>query len=1051
MWRLPKINLIITMGVLAILVGIIAITGWEFHIEILTSALPGFPTMKFNTALGFIITGATLLLVRMKKEGLVKSVARLLALALIILGASVLPEYIFHINNHLDQLFISDNFELSGGLPGRMAAGTALSFILCGIGYISLTSNISKIQSIGQYCFHFVTLLATIAILGYLFQVPPFYKFLMLNSMALHTAMGFFILSLASTSVYPNAGLTALFTGHYTGNLMARNLFPRLVLATVALAYLRIEYNRHYPLADSLGIALFGTAVIVIGLFLIWQTGIWLNSMDKKRALAEETISALNKDLEKTVEKRTEDLKASLKKLGDSEESFRMLVEGVVDYAIYMIDPAGRIMNWNKGAQNIYGYTADEVIGQSVAILFTDSAIEQGEPEYSLETATEKQHYESEGWRVRKDGTKFWANVLLTPLYEQGALKGFSKLTRDITTKKNAEEISLREAALVQTIPFGIVYGRKNGLKITSMNKAAEDLFGIALADARDTQLSAIVNMQIIGSTLAEVERELWDAKGYWQGEVIFTTMDGRRLTVLATLKTMHHLMGGESNWLGIFSDITTLKTTEERLELAFEGTSAGLWDWDIQRDKRWWSPRYYELLGYENNEIDASRESLKHLLHPDDYTMVFTILQRNLSKPGMFELEARYKTKNNGYRWFHAVGKTRFGDNGQPLRMVGSITDIDEKKKAQQLNSQQAELIKMLPDGIIYGTMANRVISLNEGAETLFEINATDAAGKKLEDLISVMALGNENFSRKELLKKGFLRAELVLTNRSGKKVTVLANVKLLADIAGHQPAWICVYTDITPLRLNEKLKKALEKLEVSNQYLEQLAHISAHDIKAPIIALKGLSDVLSVPGAVSPDFAVVMRLFINKVHQLQQTNNALNNILKLRKNLISKEDGIEEFVALRVIWNEICTSLSDEMQSDNARIEASFNGLDKVRFPYINIKNILYNLTSNSLKYRNPARNLLVLVEVKQYGEHGFTITVADNGLGIDMQLNKDKLFGIFKRFHNHIDGTGIGLHIVKSIVDAYAGQIEVESEIEHGTRIKIIFPHLSVEYYY
>ena len=265
----------------------------------------------------------------------------------------------------------------------------------------------------------------------------------------------------------------------------------------------------------------------------------------------------------------------------------------------------------------MHGYTEQEVAGKPIAMFYTPEDVVNGEPRYNLEMAMERGHYEGEGWRLRKNGTKYWAHVVLTPLLMRyGVLRGYSKITRDITGKKNAEEVSAREAALVQTIPDAIVYGTKRDLKITSMNRAAEELFGISATDARGKKIDEIVDIQVIGTTREQLRKDIWDGRGFWRGENLLTTMDGRRLTVLATLKTMYDSFGEENAWLAIYSDISAIKATEERLELAFDGASVGLWDWDIRKDKRWWSPRYFELLGYENNEIPPSPETLKKLLH---------------------------------------------------------------------------------------------------------------------------------------------------------------------------------------------------------------------------------------------------------------------------------------------------------------------------------------------------------------------------------------------------------------------------------------------------
>ena len=139
--------------------------------------------------------------------------------------------------------------------------------------------------------------------------------------------------------------------------------------------------------------------------------------------------------------------------LQESEERFRRLVQGVTDYAIYMLDTRGYVTNWNAGAQHIKGYLADEVIGQHFSRFYTDEDRATGLPQRALETARAAGRFEAEGWRVRKDGTRFWASVVIDPIYDDAQnLIGFAKITRDITEKKIAQEaLAQTQAALFQS------------------------------------------------------------------------------------------------------------------------------------------------------------------------------------------------------------------------------------------------------------------------------------------------------------------------------------------------------------------------------------------------------------------------------------------------------------------------------------------------------------------------------------------------------------------------------------------------------------------------
>jgi PAS domain S-box-containing protein len=132
--------------------------------------------------------------------------------------------------------------------------------------------------------------------------------------------------------------------------------------------------------------------------------------------------------------------------LRQSEERFRLLVEGVKDYAIFMLDPRGHVASWNAGAERIKGYRADEIIGRHISTFYPQEALDRKWPEHELEVAGREGRFEDEGWRVRKDGSMFWANVIITAVHDRhNTLRGFAKVTRDLTESKRADELRSTE------------------------------------------------------------------------------------------------------------------------------------------------------------------------------------------------------------------------------------------------------------------------------------------------------------------------------------------------------------------------------------------------------------------------------------------------------------------------------------------------------------------------------------------------------------------------------------------------------------------------------
>jgi PAS domain S-box-containing protein len=171
----------------------------------------------------------------------------------------------------------------------------------------------------------------------------------------------------------------------------------------------------------------------------------WRVRKDGTRFWASVVIDAIKNDngelvgFAKITRDMTQQREAQLALL-DAERRFRILVQGVTDYAIYMLDPEGRVTNWNAGAERIKGYSPDEIVGEHFSRFYTPEDFADGVPAKALQTARDTGRYEAEGWRVRKDGTRFWASVVIDAIKDdQGELIGFAKITRDMTEKRDTQ------------------------------------------------------------------------------------------------------------------------------------------------------------------------------------------------------------------------------------------------------------------------------------------------------------------------------------------------------------------------------------------------------------------------------------------------------------------------------------------------------------------------------------------------------------------------------------------------------------------------------------
>ncbi len=213
------------------------------------------------------------------------------------------------------------------------------------------------------------------------------------------------------------------------------------------------------------------------------------------RKEAEQQLRLLNQSLEERAEERAQQLAASMTKLEDTERRFRLLVEGVTDYAIYMLDSEGRVVNWNPGAARAKGYSREEIIGQHFSVFYTPEDQHAGLPQRALASARESGKFESEGWRQRKDGTRFWAGAVINAIKgSDGHILGFAKITRDLTERRAADERALQAQKMegIGQITGGVAHDFNNLLTIIMGNlEALQGNLGGPTVDLERMQRSA--------------------------------------------------------------------------------------------------------------------------------------------------------------------------------------------------------------------------------------------------------------------------------------------------------------------------------------------------------------------------------------------------------------------------------------------------------------------------------------------------------------------------------------------------------------------------------
>ena len=258
-------------------------------------------------------------------------------------------------------------------------------------------------------------------------------------------------------------------------------------------------------------------------------------------------------------------LRRAQETLRESEERFRLLIDGIKDFALFMLDVDGLVIGWNTAAERIFGYAAADVTGRHFSCFYPMDARVSAAPESSLKEAGEGR-FEGEMLQVRCDGSTFWANVVISPLFDaQGSRRGFAVVMRDITEQRRAGEQTAFQARVLAEVQDATVAVDTDS-RVSYWNGAAERLYGLSAEAALGRPLEEVTHPRWQRPEDEQAARAVLASTGVWQGDSIHTARNGREMIVESSVSVMHDASGARSGTLAVIRDVTERKALEEQL-----------------------------------------------------------------------------------------------------------------------------------------------------------------------------------------------------------------------------------------------------------------------------------------------------------------------------------------------------------------------------------------------------------------------------------------------------------------------------------------------------
>lgn len=748
---------------------------------------------------------------------------------------------------------------------------------------------------------------------------------------------------------------------------------------------------------------------------------------------------------------------------------FQRQVLDSTNYAIIAINLKGIIIEFNKGAERMLEYTAEETLGKLTPMIFCEeSEVIQRTQELNLkynagitpgiETLIYKNRIGlpnvTEWTFITKTGNRIRVQLNTNNLKdERGRITGFIGIAQDITSRKLAEEKQHTAETIITNSPtvlFRWLPDEKWSVIYVSAN--IYHALGYTSIELTSGQViyAHLVHPDDYSEVIEKTNKAINDQKDIINLEYRLKHKNGHYIWIEERTYIRYDDIGKITYYEGMITEITQRKNAEEKLkeselryELATQGTAAGIWDWlDINGSEEWWSPRFYELLGYENNEIPANLETFKTILHPDDRNLTIEKLQNHFNYGTPFLIEYRFKTKSGRYKWFLGSGQVHRDKNGNPIRMVGSIIDIDNKKQSEELlrlNEERFRLLIESAEDIFYQTdPAGNFTYANEAAARLTGYSVAEISIKNYADLIppshqaEVIAFYTEQAQH----NKARTYLELPLKTQSGEEVWIGQNVQLLYKndvFIGFQ----AVARDITALKLAQRqIKVYTESLEKTNRALDDFAFTVSHDLKAPLRGISHLAKWIEEeqqPYLTQESASYFehlnnritkMETFINRLLQYSRAGRQQNRI-----ETINPAEFIREITDILIV-NKLAKVIINAPETP-------------VRTDAISLDQVLTNLISNAFKHNNH-KHPVINITCKQNTPEQITISVEDNGPGISAS-QQQRIFDVFQTINPTTEGdnSGIGLAIVKKIVEEKNGKLTVRSQPNEGTTFTFVWP--------
>ncbi|GIZ09842.1 PAS domain-containing protein [Flavobacterium sp. UMI-01] len=488
------------------------------------------------------------------------------------------------------------------------------------------------------------------------------------------------------------------------------------------------------------------------------------------------------------------------------------------------------------------------------------------------------------------------------------------------------------------------------------------------------------------------------------------------------------------------------IRESNEKYDIVAKATSDTIWDWNIAEDKLYWNKGIKGIFGYDQEEVGESSSWWFQNIHPEDSIKMSIKLYSFIEqKTENWQDEYRFKCADNTYKYVLDRGFLLKDENGKAIRMIGALQDIT-KRKEEELRLKLLETVILQTKDSIVITEAHfhknklpKIVYVNPAFTTMTGYESDEIIHKS-PDFLSGPNTDPAIIKKIISAIKNYEECviEMISYKKNGEEFWLHFSMIPIYNTDKELSHWISIQRDITAEKRQEKEREQLIlELTRNNKDLKQFSYITSHNLRAPISNLMGLLALIEDITIDDIELKEILHGFNKSTHLLNETINDLTKVMIIKDN----SSTLKETVSLKDIFENVFNQLSFQFDLHRPILKIDFDKVPTIIANKSYIESILLNLLSNALKYKSDKRNLKISITADQT-DNLVTLKFKDNGIGIDLNRNKDKIFGLYQRFHDYPDSKGLGLYLVKSQIDAMDGTIEVDSEVDKGTTFTLTF---------